>query len=67
MHEILDHEMTQGKFVFYREFHTLEYAREYTSMLDRNHILYRLETSSDLLIDKAIVGQKLMPLYFCRF
>jgi hypothetical protein len=61
MHEILDHEMTQGEFAFYREFHTLEYAREYTSMLDRNHILYRLENSSDLLIDKAIVGQKLMP------
>lgn len=61
MNEILDHEMTQGEFVFYREFHTLEYAREYTQLLDQHHILYKLETSSDLLIDKAIVGEKLMP------
>lgn len=61
MNDILDHELTKGEFAFYREFHALEQAQYYIPLLEENDILYKLETPSELLIDKAIVGEKLMP------
>jgi len=61
MHDILDSEMTQGKFEFFREFHALEHAYDYVEVLKDSGILYKLETPSELLIDKAIVGEPLRP------
>lgn len=61
MHDILDQEMAQEEFEYYREFHSLEHAHAFTQTLRESDILFKLETPSDLLIDKAIVGQPLLP------
>jgi len=59
----LDREMTYtdpSAFSFYRDFMNVEEARAITSMLEENKIPFRLE-SSDTVIDKAIVGNGLLP------
>lgn len=61
MDDILDNELTRGEFEYYREFHTLEQARDFVHLLEGGNILYKLESPSDLLIDKAIVGEKMTP------
>lgn len=59
MQNILDQEMTRDEFEFYRAFHTMAQAQDYTALLDQYGILYKLESPSELLIDRAIVGEKL--------
>lgn len=63
MKEPLDRQMTNFSpqaFRFYRDFMNIQEARSITDMLDENKIPFRLETS-DTVIDKAIVGNGLLP------
>ena len=47
-------------FVFYKNFHQIENAEEYVSILEKNDIPYLLE-SSEALLDSSIIGTGLIP------
>ncbi len=47
-------------FEFYRDFLSIEDAKEFVAMLDQKNIVYSLETSETIL-DTAIVGNGLIP------
>lgn len=63
MPEILDDEKIwkhRGSFEFYRDFHSVEKAEDFTKLLEKNGIPFKLEKSKTLL-DTAIVGHGLVP------
>ena len=60
MTNILDHEFTEEKFEYYREFINKEQALDFVELLDQHSILYSLEVPQ-VLIDEAIVGTGMLP------
>ena len=51
---------TNNTYEFYRDFHSIEKAEEFTKLLEENGIPFKLEKSKTLL-DTAIVGHGLVP------
>lgn len=60
MEDILDHEYTAGDFEYFREFLSVEEARDLAAILEQHNILYKLE-EPQVLIDEAIVGRTILP------
>lgn len=60
MDDILDNELTKGKYENFREFLSLEEAKDFGHWLDQNQVDYKIERPG-YLIDQAIVGKAMIP------